>query len=249
VQAFRAQLADLSIARGKARSADEELKAAAEPDRAAAQTTRQSAADYLGRRTVDVTVLAVQAAPVLLDAGDVEGYRTLCRLTVEAFGDTDDPAIAARTARVCALSPNSGADVKRALALADLAVARGKAGPSYGYFCLTCAMAAYRAGDWAGTRAWCELARAGQGRTASVGVLSRQFEAMALLRLGKTAEARDGLARAAELFKQSLGPTNDGLGRDWDLLMGRVVGREAAALLTKIAGSAEAGPAPREVEP
>jgi len=249
LQAFRAQLADLSIARGQARSTEEKLKAAAETDRAAAQSYRQAAIDYLGRRTDEATLLAVQAAPILLEAKDVEGYRTLCRLTVEAFGDTDNPTTAERTARVCSLAPDSSADVKRVLGLAELAVTRGKASPAYGLFRLTRGMAAYRAGDWASTREWCQRGRARQPGPASVEVLTRQFEAMAAHRLSKTAEARELLARATELLDQHLGKKQEGLARDWDLLMGRVVGREAESLLTRAAGPMETGPPPRPVKP
>jgi hypothetical protein len=64
-------------------------------------------------------------------------------------------------------------------------------------------------------------------------VLSRQFDAMALYRLGKPEEARRTLARASELLTGYLGENDQGLGRDWDLLLARVVRREAEATLKK----------------
>ena len=80
---------------------------------------KEKAADFgLGAALAGRTDLALAHAAALLAAGDRDDYRKTCVALVARFGQTTDPALAERIARVCSLDPSSG--VSRD-ALSDLA--------------------------------------------------------------------------------------------------------------------------------
>jgi tetratricopeptide (TPR) repeat protein len=74
--------------------------------------------------------------------GDADGYRRACREMLARFGNTDDPAVAERTAKTCSLAPHAVGDYESVLRIADRAVsARG----SDRWILLSKALAEYRA--------------------------------------------------------------------------------------------------------
>jgi tetratricopeptide (TPR) repeat protein len=137
-------------------------------------------------------------APLLLERGDVAGYRATAGAMIKRFGDTQSPATAEKVARVALLSADAGADVAALTKMLDNAQARP---PDDAYAVpklrLARALLAYRSGDAA--RAVQELTTA-PALADSVGI-AFGIEALALLamarhELGQVAEARADLARA-----------------------------------------------------
>src|SRR5262249_29888177 len=73
------------------------------------------------------------AAPLLLQSGDVEGYRRHRKEMLKRFGDTRDPVIAERTAKACLLLPADKEELKQIVGLAELAVREGTRHPALAY--------------------------------------------------------------------------------------------------------------------
>src|SRR5262249_22075855 len=60
-------------------------------------------------------------APLLLQVGDVEGFRQACRDMLVRFGATEDLMVAERLSKACLLLPAKGTDLERATRLAHKA--------------------------------------------------------------------------------------------------------------------------------
>src|SRR5207247_1755419 len=67
----------------------------------------------------------LHAAPVLVAAGDREGYRVQRRAMLKRFGESEDPASAERIAKACLLLPETAMFMEQAYHLADRAVTLG----------------------------------------------------------------------------------------------------------------------------
>ena len=86
-----------------------------------------------------------QAAAIWLEAGDQDAYRRNCQEMLRRFGETDDPTIAERTAKICMLIPVASADLPPRVRLAERAVTGTEKHKYYRYFLLVRALAHYRA--------------------------------------------------------------------------------------------------------
>jgi len=128
-------------------------------------------------------------AELCLFLGRTEEYRQARSALLARFGATTDPQIAERTGRACLLLPAEGEELRRALALADLAAAADSKHPAYPYFQLAKGLAEYR-------RARAEqaipLLREATWRTGRM--VPRVVLAMAQYRCGHAEEARQSLA-------------------------------------------------------
>jgi WD40 repeat protein/tetratricopeptide (TPR) repeat protein len=132
-----------------------------------------------------------QTAPLLLHIGDVDGFRRHCRDMLQRFGQTDEPLIAERTAKVCLLLPDAVADQNVVQRLAQRAVTGTEKNLGYGWFQLAKGLAEYRAGQFERSIEW--LRESQKDRYASLGgskALAHLFLAMAQHRLGRADEAR-----------------------------------------------------------
>ena len=69
----------------------------------------------------------------LLYTGDVEQHRQLCRDMIAKWGDSTEPRIQERTAKLCLLLPVDGADLETALRLIDEAYEKDREG-TYGRY-------------------------------------------------------------------------------------------------------------------
>jgi serine/threonine protein kinase/tetratricopeptide (TPR) repeat protein len=97
------------------------------------------------------------AAALHIHAGDRAGYRRICRVMLERFGDTKDPVVAERMAKTCLLSPEAVADLDYVLKLADRAVpsTENNRENRWAQFCK--ALAEHRAGRHAEAVQWLDL--------------------------------------------------------------------------------------------
>ena len=134
-------------------------------------------------------------AELCLFLGRDEDYRRNCRALLDRFGDTPDLAVAERTGRACLLLPASGADLKRAAALADRA---GPPGRRMNTTASSWPRRAWRTTGGAGSTP--PSTRSQQAGARRRGCPLRPVLAMALHRSGRTGEASDALAAAIQAY-------------------------------------------------
>jgi len=173
-----------------------------------------------------------QLAPLLVEAGDLEGYRKHREAMLARFGAMNDPPIAERIAKASLLLPAVGADLASASTLAGRAAGAGQDHPWLAYFQLVKGLAEYRQGRFTEAAAWTKKA------LASPGVYERDAQAYAVLatahyHAGQSNEAKAALAKAKEITDTKLPKldgTSPGAGfHDW--LMAHILVREAKGLI------------------
>jgi Tetratricopeptide repeat len=195
---------------------------------------RKESAAYWARAQAllptDQTLL-LTAAATCIDAGDAEGYAGIRRRALAQFAGTDDPIAADRVAKACLLAPPPPEDLARIVALADLAVNRGKDHKYAPYFLMVRGMAAYRAGDWAAALDWCGRSRQRNSDIQEMVALDLLFEAMAHQKLSQIQPARAAFAQAVELMKRYRPKDLDVSGPKKDWLFCDVVRKEVESLL------------------
>ncbi len=173
-------------------------------------------------------------APLLLEAGDVDGYYKHRREMLAKFGSATDLPIMERIAKASLVLPADGVELETAGKLADAAVTLGKDHEFLPYFQFADGLAHYRSGQFREAVAMQQMA------ITSPGVPERTAQAYAVLamahhRLGEATEARAALVKAEEMAV-ALPPKPDDhdLGRNWqDVLIARQLVKEAEALLGK----------------
>jgi len=182
----------------------------------------------------------VPPAAAMLLAGDVEGYRGLCRRMIEQYRGTQDARDAGLVLKVCLLLPGSStAGLPREI-LAK-ALDRGEVrGSRLSWAAAARGLAAYRAGDYPEAVRWSSKVEASayDGRC---GVLALLIRALAEHQLRRPDEARRAFLEAATLVPgelRTLGP-GDPTGQrpvgssvvhhDW--LVAEILRREAEGLL------------------
>jgi tetratricopeptide (TPR) repeat protein len=176
-------------------------------------------------------VLWYQTAPLLLWAGNVEGYRRHRREMLARFGNTQDPVIAERTAKVCLLQHGGTEELRLSAQLAELAVRTGQGRAELPYFELALALADYRRGQFAAAEERLgKLLASGKGEwnLAGPGYL---VLAMTRQRQGQEARAREALGAANQVLQKRM-PRWADAGAGWhDWLICQLLRREAEALI------------------
>jgi serine/threonine protein kinase/Flp pilus assembly protein TadD len=181
-----------------------------------------------------------QSAGLRLQIGDIEGYRRACREMLAQFGNTDDPAVAERTAKTCSLAPDAVSCFDLVLKLADRAVeGRG----SERWILLAKALAEYRADHSAEAIKWLERV-APKADSEHLDATAFAVLALAQHRLGRTHDARAALAGAQAILAQKMPDPGKGkyFGSDWhDWLRAQILVQEAEMLLKRGAPDPPAG--------
>ncbi|MCY2954923.1 MAG: quinolinate synthase NadA, partial [Planctomycetota bacterium] len=178
--------------------------------------------------------LRYQNACLLVQIGDMKGYRQEGQKMLELFGNTEDRAIADRVAKACLFAPESGIDLSKACALADRAVSAGDH-EWLCYFQVAKGLAEYRVGRFKEASNWLT-----QSVTATRGspavhcfIEGALCLAMAQHRLGNADEAVKLLREAVEALEQKVSKPGDadfGAGfHDW--IICQTLRREAEALI------------------
>jgi tetratricopeptide (TPR) repeat protein len=133
-------------------------------------------------------------ATLLIQSGDVAGYREHCRKSVEQFGTTANINSAHQLSRACATLPDSGVDPAIIGRLADASVAAGAWGP----YSANKALADYRQARFASAADWAERTLANEMRPGWITLEASATLAMARHQLKQSELARTALKRAQD---------------------------------------------------
>jgi tetratricopeptide (TPR) repeat protein len=188
--------------------------------------------------TTDYTKYAV----VLVELGDQRAYEKFCRDAIKQFGNTTDPNAAERIIKNSLLLPPSASLLAALVPMAELAAKSIHANPASGNWplpwrCMTLALFEYRRGNYAEAVNWgnrCLSANPGSLDVTCVATV-RAIRAMAHHQLGQAEQARAELAKSRELVedrsKTAFVIYQDGHGMWFDWFFGRILEREAAAMI------------------
>jgi tetratricopeptide (TPR) repeat protein len=170
-------------------------------------------------------------APLLVQMGDIEGYRRHCQRAIVQFNGTKDIFIADRIAKDCLILPSSGVDFDIVAKMTEAAVAVDNA--YLVFFEVTRALAEYRRGRFASATAWSQKhlpVRTVPFRNAEAYLVL----AMAQQQLQRPKEARSALAESVKIVDTQMPKPGSGdLGTgDWqDWIITHALLREARALI------------------
>jgi tetratricopeptide (TPR) repeat protein len=179
-------------------------------------------------------------APLLIQNGDVCGYRKDCRAMLARFGHSDAPTIAERVSKTCLLLPSAVGedDLAKIGKLAEHAVDSGQSSQWLHWFQMTRGLAEYRQGRFTNAVEWTQLvlgriAQAQDGAREMCEADSHFVQAMAQYQMNETEAARSALARGVDLVRTRL-PKLDAMdvGPCWhDVLTAHILMHEAQALI------------------
>jgi len=174
-------------------------------------------------------------APVLVQTGDLEGYRQFCRQVQSRFGATKDPGVAERMAKACTLLTPSPTELEAISQWAEVAITLG---PKKGWDQLAKGLAEYRQGRFESAVGW--LRQSLGHRDLTRHGIPESVLAMSLHQLKQGEEARAMLAKAVERVQASRpGPGPGGLGErayGWvDVITAGILLREAKQLIENVA--------------
>jgi Flp pilus assembly protein TadD len=171
-------------------------------------------------------------APLLVQAGDLEGYRRHYERILRQFAGTSNPVVAERMAKDCLFVPPLASDLNTIAKLVETAVAAGPNHQLWPYFQFAKGLAEYRQGRFASASEWLQPVLGKTGDTYRT-VQAHMTLAMAQHQLNQAEQARATLAKGLELAEArfpKLGKT--GLDEQWhDWIIAQVLMREAKALI------------------
>jgi serine/threonine protein kinase len=171
-------------------------------------------------------------APLLVQNGDLKGYRELRGRILQEYGNNSDPVICERLSKDCLFLPPENGQLETLVKMTDRAVATDPSHRSYPYFAFSKGLAEYRRGRYSDAADWLQKALVETNdshRTAmTYGTL-----AMAQQRLGRTNEAKKTLEQGVVLAKARLPqPSKGGADDMWnDWIVTRALLREASDMI------------------
>jgi len=194
--------------------------------------------------TWDVSTLDYSRYAVcLVECGDKDTYEKFRNVAVKHFAGTTEPLYAERTFKNCLLLP---ADAKMLASLAPLAeVASNSIDTSKNpepnppwyvpWRCVSLALMDYRRGHFSDSISWCRRCLAyGDDNPACVSTI-RAILAMCLFQTGQPEYSRIELTQSRQMidnkFRNGFDPGNGGQGYWFDWVLGRILMREATALI------------------
>ena len=185
---------------------------------------REAAADF--SRLMDVRPQDFsswhQGMPLLLQIGDVEGYRRRRAEALRRFGSTSDQMTAQTIPKDCLMIPVEGGELQQVIALAD----RATNNTSPAWFFQMKGMAEYRAGRFQKAIPW--LTESMDGGSADRRSVGEFFLAMVYQQLNDPPRARTEFQRGVAIVEHELVLTDSNF-PDWILC--QLARREAESLL------------------
>jgi tetratricopeptide (TPR) repeat protein len=173
-------------------------------------------------------------APLLLQVGDVDGYRNHRERILRQFGGTSDPRIGERMTKACLLLPPSPADLQTVQKMADVAVAAGTDQPDWVYYQFAKGLAEYRSGHFDEASRWLTQVIDHEGYYDRA-VQACAVLAMAQYQLKQPEQARATLANGIKIADTNLPkPASHYFGQTWhDWIIDQVLMREAQSLIER----------------
>ena len=165
--------------------------------------------------------------------GQNDVYRQTCKGMFQRFSSASNATMRDKTAKTCAIFPDSGIEPKDLVALTDTLPPEGNGSPdlvAWFHFCK--GLARYRNGQFSECIELIQKAKIPDRVTRAP--VAQLIEAMAQWRSGKRTEAQSTLRQATERLDQSLAkPGIDDLGRDGleDWLNSQTLRRQAEAMI------------------
>jgi serine/threonine protein kinase len=173
-------------------------------------------------------------APLLVQMGDIEGYRRHCQQALVQFGGTKHPLIADRIAKDCSILASSGVDLDVVAKMLDTALTEREHYPNLSiFFETTKALAEYRRGRYASAVEWSQK-RLPAGRTPFRNAEAYLVLAMAQHQLQRPQEARAALAEGVRIVDTEMPKLEGGdlgMGEWQDWIITHALLNEAKALI------------------
>ena len=168
-------------------------------------------------------------APMLVEAGDLDGYQKYRERVLAQFAQTDDPTVAERMAKDCLILPPPAAELEKIARMADQAVTASSTNKAWPYYLFVKGLAEYRQGHFPQAVDWLHKVRIDDGLPARAGQTYAVL-AMAEFKSGDTNHARNSLAEGIKIAEARL---TRGERLEWtDELIAWFLLREAAELIT-----------------
>jgi tetratricopeptide (TPR) repeat protein len=170
-------------------------------------------------------------APLLVAAGDVAGYRRLCRQMLDRFHGTTNRAAAATTVKACLILPPAGLELEAFDELAETAIGGQTNADLFIWAEFTKGLTDFRLGRFGSAVEWMEKVSVKRPNP-RLGTATHAVLAMAHYRLKHTEQAQTALAKGVETAEK-LPKLQDGdLGINWnDWIIAQALLEEAKALI------------------
>jgi len=165
-------------------------------------------------------------APLLVESGDLEGYRRLRARIIAQFGQTTDANTAERMAKDCLILPLSAPDLDTVAKMADCAVTAAQDSSFLPSFQFAKGFAEYRQGRFSSAADWMQKVLEASDPSFYRAAQANLVLAMAQHQLGQTNSALAALAAGSQIINTN-GPT--GGGGDW--IIARTLRSEAEKLM------------------
>ena len=183
-------------------------------------------------------------AALLVQTGDIEGYRRHCAEIVRRFAGTTNVTIAERSVKDCLILPASAElDLSAVAKMAETALAAGPDHKHWAYFQLAKGLAEYRQGRFASAAEWLQKVAALKGDVYRT-VQAHMLLAMTEFQLNHSDGAHAIFAKGFDIAKERFPKPGSGLpDEQWhDWIFAHALIREAKALIASVS-SAPAGTA------
>jgi tetratricopeptide (TPR) repeat protein len=195
---------------------------------------KEAAADFVELTALNRknSSLWLDAAPLLVLAGDRDGYLRLCRSMADQFANVEDPADNEKVTKASLLLSNPPEVAPRTLERIARAVEKRTVTAVYiPYFRATLALAAYRKGDFQQALRYLPQTTQEQGGLGNRAICLCLL-AMIRQKLGQPEDAQKSLAQAAPLIEEGLRKVANGERTDvfHDWLIAEILRREAEAI-------------------
>ena len=188
-----------------------------------------------------ITQDLLQAGPIQIERGDMQGYERFRRAAIARYTGTTDPVFAERTLKICLLLPVDEQLIKSLEPLSEISAnsmaSAGQDTIMEAWRCVSLALMAYRQNYTPTAKAWCRrclsYAEQNPGRMATAHII----QAMSCYQLNETEEAHLELEQGRKFVEaQFAGGLQKGNGLEgfwYDWLFARILLREAEALIEK----------------
>ena len=194
-----------------------------------------------------ITQDLLQAGPIQIERGNIQGYERFRRAAVARYLGTTDPVFAERTLKISLLTPADSDLMKSLETLSDVAANSmdnpGQNEAMTAWRCVSLGLMAYRQGYTPTAKRWCHKCLSYPEKNSGRNATAHVIQAMSCFQLGELPLARSELAQGRNLiaaeFDKGLEAGNWKLGFWYDWLFARILLREATAMIEKSPAAAQ----------